>query len=474
MKVLLVNPSFDYRKFGRFGRFMEPMPCLGLAYIAAVLKQNDIDVEVVDDFVLRMGPSGIADFVKKNRFDIVGISCLTPSAPEVFSIAAAIKKYSGKTLIVLGNIHANVFAEEILRNEPVDIIVYGEGEYAMLELARAAAESKDFSQVKGICFKREGAIVKTAPRAMIENLDSLPFPAWRLFPFKKYTFLSFIDVKKPGLSILGSRGCPYQCTFCCLPGIGCKYRTRSVKSIADEFQYILENFPVKQIGFFDPIFPLSKDFGMEFCEELIRRRLHDKTVWVCETRVDIVDRELLRKMKEAGCRRILFGLESGVEELLNNVNKKCNLEDIRKAIRYAREEGVQTAGLFMIGLPGETKEMTRTTIQFAKELNLDFAKFAITVPFPGSKLYEDLTAKGELKRRDWDNFVTFNNNPKKLVCIPGKISPEELISLQQKAHREFYLRPKMILKQLFKMRTVGIKNLFFGLFSLLTPHRSCE
>ncbi|MDD5553804.1 MAG: cobalamin-dependent protein, partial [Candidatus Omnitrophica bacterium] len=208
MKVLLVNPSFDYRKFGRFGRFMEPMPCLGLAYIAAVLEQNDIDVEVIDDFVLKIGPSGIADFVKKNKFDIVGISCLTPSAPEVFSIAAAIKKYSGKTLIVLGNIHANVFAEEILRNEAVDIIVYGEGEYAMLELTRAAAESKDFSQVKGICFKREGAIVKTAPRAMIENLDSLPFPAWRLFPFKNYTFLSFIDVKKPGLSILGSRGCP--------------------------------------------------------------------------------------------------------------------------------------------------------------------------------------------------------------------------------------------------------------------------
>ena len=278
-----------------------------------------------------------------------------------------------------------------------------------------------------------------------------------------------MDVKKPGLSILGSRGCPYRCTFCSLPNIGSKYRERDPKKIVDEFEYLINNFPIKQISFVDPVFPLSKKTGLEFCEELIRRKLNDKLVWTCETRVDIVDKELLKKMRQAGCKRILFGLESGVQESLNNVNKNFTLDDIRENIKYTKEAGIQTTGLFMIGLPGETKEMIRKTIDFAKEIDLDFAKFAITVPFPGSKIYEDLTERGELNRRDWENFVTFNPDPQELVYIPGKVKPEELINMQRKAHLEFYLRPKIIFGQLFKKRTLAMKYLYRGLFSLLLP-----
>jgi radical SAM superfamily enzyme YgiQ (UPF0313 family) len=163
----------------------------------------------------------------------------------------------------------------------------------------------------------------------------------------------------------------------------------------------------------------------------------------------------------------LYGLESGVQELLDNVKKDFTLDNTRRTIKFTKEEGIQTAGLFMIGLPGETKQMTEKTINFAKELDLDFAKFAITVPFPGSALYEDLTKSGKLKRRDWENFVTFNPNPEELVYIPGKINPEELIYLQQRGHREFYLRPKIIFDQLFKIRTLGINDLFYGLIGLM-------
>jgi len=467
LKVFLINPAFDFKKFGRFSRFMQPMPCLGLASIAAVLEKNGIEVEIIDAFALRLEKSKVLSLIKEKNPDIVGISCMTPSAPIVFSLAKDIKEYNENIKIVLGNVHATIFAEEIISNEAVDVIVHGEGEYTMLELVQALSQNKNLSQVKGISFKEQRKTITTDSRALIDDLDSLPYPAWHLLPFKKYGFLPFMDVKKPGLSISGSRGCPYNCVFCSLPNIKGEYRKRDYKNIADEFEYLIDRFSIKQIGFVDPIFPYDREDALKFCREIIRRGLNKRVVWICETRIDRVDKELLKEMRRAGCRRILFGLESGVEELLNNVKKIYSLETIRKNISYAKKEGMQTAGLFMIGLPGETLEMTRKTINFAKEIDLDFAKFAITVPFPGSVLYRDLIKIGKFKRRDWENFITFNPNPENLVCLSENITPEELIDMQCRAHREFYLRPKVILNHLFKVRTISLSNLFHGFVNLI-------
>jgi radical SAM superfamily enzyme YgiQ (UPF0313 family) len=467
MKILLINPSFSTSKFGRFARFMESMPCLGLAYIAAVLEKNNIYVEVIDDFVLKSGVSGISKAVKEKGFDVVGISCLTPSAPEAFLIAREIKKLNNRVLTVLGNIHATVFAEEILKDEEVDVVVRGEGEYAMLELVNALKEGRSFEHIKGISFKNAGGIVNTPPRELIADLDGLPYPAWHLFPYKEYGFLPFVDIKRRALSvsIAGSRGCLYNCSFCSLPNV--KYREREPKKIVDEIEHLVDRYHVRQLGFVDPIFPLHKKQGLEFCREMAIRGLNNKVNWLCETRVDLVDAELLKAMRSAGCRRIIYGIESGVEELLGNVVKSFGLEDIRKAVRNAQEAGILTTGLFMLGLPGETREMAQRTIDFAKKIKVDFAKFAITVPYPGSRLYESLVSSGRLKRKDWENFITFNQDPKELVYIPGGMGPGELIRMQQKAHFEFYVRPQVILKQLFKNRTIGLKDLLSGFFSLL-------
>jgi len=449
---------------------MEPMPCLGLAYIASILEKNDIDVEVIDDFVLRLGITGILDVVKEKRYDIVGISCLTPSAPTVFSIAESIKKYNRSTLVVLGNIHASVFSEDILRNKYVDVVVHGEGEYSMLELVKAVGENRDLVNIKGISFKSNGQIINTNPREPLEDLDRLPYPAWHLFPAEKYGFLSFVDIKKPGLSISGSRGCPYRCLFCSIPDKNRKFRIRESSKIVDEIEHLITHFYVKQIGFIDPIFPASKRQALEFCNEMISRGLNNKISWLCESRVDTVDREILKAMKEAGCKKIIYGIESGVQELLNNVKKNFSLDEIRSTVRHTKEIGIYTTGLFMIGLPGETKEMTQRTIDFAKEIDVDFAKFAITVPLPGSQLYESLTKSGKLKRCDWENFITFNSSPKDSVFVPGGVEPGLLIKMQKKAHFQFYIRPKIIFRHLFIIRTIRIRDLFFGLIALLFPY----
>lgn len=473
MKVLLINPSMNLEKtFGKFGKLLEPMPCIGLAYIAAILEKNEIHVEVIDDFAENLGLEKIISKVKEMKPDIVGISCLTPSASSAMKIAELIKEYDKRIVVVFGNLHATLFADSILKKGLVDIVVCGEGEYTILDVVNTLQNNERLEKVKGIKFRENGEIIKTEQRPLIENLDELPYPSWNLFPYKRYGALPFVNIRKPILGILSSRGCPYQCTFCS-PRYLRSYRRRDPKKIVDEIEFLIQHYGAKQIAFMDLIFPLTKEHGMKFCEEMISRNLNKEVVWTTETRVDGVDKELLQKMKEAGCGRLMFGIESGVQGLLNNVKKGFKIEDVRRAVKYAKEVSLATVGFFMLGLPGESKEMSMQTIQFAKELDLDFAKFAITVPFPGSQLFDDLVAKGklnpdQLSMNDWEKFTTFNPNPDELIYTPEGMTGKELLALQKKANSEFYLRPKVMYNQLFKIRTVGILDMIYGVRALFS------
>ena len=183
--------------------------------------------------------------------------------------------------------------------------------------------------------------------------------------------------------------------------------------------------------------------------------------------MDAVDRETLRLMRRSGCRRLLFGIESGVDLLLEKVTKDFSTERVREAVALCQEEGIETVGLFMLGLPGETRAMTEETIRFSCDIGLDFAKYAITIPFPGSQLYADLVAEGRLNRNDWDNWTTFQPNPDLLPFVPRDVSNTELIALQRAATRRFYLRPTMVFHQLFKVRSIGPRQVLHGLRSLL-------
>jgi len=465
--VLLINPSMDFSKFGSFARLLEPMPCIGLAYLAGVLEKEGYKVEVIDDFVIRKGKDFIINLIGEKKPKIVGISCLTPSAPTSFEVSKAIKEKFKDVKIVMGNIHAGIFAKEILKAGYADVIVHGEGEEVIKKIVPILIDGKNPDGIKGVSFIKDGEISESKDVLIVENLDSLPFPAWHLFPYTKYGLLPFADIKKPILTVLGSRGCPYKCAFCSLKYFGRRYRKRSVKNVVDEIEYLIDRFKIKQFGFVDPIFPLDREHAIEFSKEMIKRGVNKKVVWTTETRPDMMDFELARIMKEAGLRRIIFGLESGVEELLRNIKKEYNLERVREAVNACKKAGLETIGLFMIGLPGETPELTLKTLKFAIELDLDFAKFAITVPFPGSELYEKLTKEGKLNRRDWENFTTFNPVPDKIVYVPDGMTPQQLIKLQRYVSRKFYLRPRMILKQILKIRTISPYFIWQGILSFL-------
>lgn len=469
MKVLLINPSFNLEKaLGRFRRIYNVMPAINLAYLAAVLEKNGNEVEIIDDAALQIGSDGILDVIKPKKPDLIGISCLTQTAPDVFSLAKKIKQYDKTTPLVLGNLHASLFAQEILKNRIADIVVHGEGEYTFLELINAIEDGKDLKGVEGISFLSEDRVVHTPPRPFIENLDELPFPAWHLFPLKKYRLFSFDEIKSPAMIISGSRGCPYRCTFCSLLIMGNRRRKRSPRNIADEFEYLSNNFGYKQISFVDPIFPMRKEEGLEFCQELTSRGLHKRVVWTTETRVDRVDRELLERMKEAGCRRIMYGFESGAKSVLESLQKGFSLEDATRTMKITRDVGIETIGFFMLGAPGETLETIEETINFAKELNIDFAKFTILVPYPGTKIYNDLVSEGTLKTSEWHRFTSYPSKGTEPIYTPDGLSSKDLIVMQRKATFEFYVRPKMIFRHLFQIRTVKIRDLFYGLASLLS------
>lgn len=466
-RVLLINPGMDVAAgFGEYRKLMEPMPAIGMAYLASAVRAAGYSVRVLDNFIANLTPPQVIDLVNEQQADVVGLSMLTPSAFSTSQMAKALR--AGTTAkVVLGNLHASLFATDLLREDVADAVVHGEGEITFPRLIDALVDGSDPTRIPGVSLRRNGEVVSTPAAEVVGDLDALPLPAWDLFPFRSYTFLPFVTVAKPCLSILGSRGCPFRCKFYTLGYQGNLVRKRAPENIAAEVEWLVRVYGTRHVGFVDPIFPLSKKHGLATAAAIRDRRIPGDWWWTSETRVDVIDEELCRAMKEARCKRILFGVESGVDELLRNVGKNFTTADARRAVRAARAAGLEISAFFMLALPGETAAMTHRTIEFARELDIDFAKFGVTIPLPGSELYDDLLAAGKIKPDNWQHFSTFNPRPETLPYIPEGLTGAELQRLHRRATWRFYVRPKMIFKHLFTIRSIGLRQLANGAGILL-------
>jgi radical SAM superfamily enzyme YgiQ (UPF0313 family) len=445
------------------------VPCIGIAYIGAVLIEHGHEVDFIDDFAERHGAEFVADAAIAGGYDIVGLTVLTPCAQIVRETSRQIKEQNPNCVIVLGNIHASLFAEEILETWPVDYVVHNEGEYTMLNLVNTIQAKGDISKVEGITFWHEGKAVRTKDRALLTSaqIDALPYPAWDRLPIHKYGLLPFATIEKPILTMISSKGCPYLCHFCSLMLMDSKYRYRDPIAVADEFEFLVNRYGVKQVGFVDPIFGLRRKDVLIFCDELMRRGIPDKASWIIETRQDRVDEDLLERLRDAGCRRILYGMESGSDIVLKKINKNFTKKHGASAVEAAKKVGMETVGMFILGNPGEGRREIEETIAFARDSGLDFAKFAMAVPFPGSEWYQEVRRKG-FDRTDWDNFITFNPDPKTLIMMTDQLGPEELLALQRKATRKFYLRPWQIYNHFFKIRTINAQGVWEAFKILFT------
>jgi radical SAM superfamily enzyme YgiQ (UPF0313 family) len=444
------------------------MPSIGIAYIAGALEHHDCHVRAIDMFAEKLSGDEVIERAKRFKPDLIGMTVLTPSAPICEILSEALRAKLPEAKIVWGGIHAEVFPKEIINAGWSDFVVHQDGEITITKLVDALAKNEtDFSDVDGLSWRTtDGEAVTNKPRELNRNLDDLHYPAWHLFPIHKYGLLPFADIAKPVLTMAGSRGCPYRCDYCSLIHTGGKtFRRRDPIKIVDEYEYLVDRYGVKQIGFIDPIFPLIKKDLKPLCEEIVKRGLDKKCVWLSETRADRLDAETTQMMYEGGCRRVLMGIESGSDLLLGNVNKTLTTSKVREGVANAHNAGIQSVGLFMLGLPGETPEMSKQTIEFAVDLDLDFAKFAITVPFPGSKLFDDRWQK-TLFRDDWENYTTFNPDPDRLVYHPHNYDPAELIRMQSYALRRFYMRPRQIRKQMIELRTITPKMFLYGIYGM--------
>jgi radical SAM superfamily enzyme YgiQ (UPF0313 family) len=473
MKVLFINPSARLIENSRkLKTFISPVLPMGIAYIASVLRDNGIDVKVLDQFADHMPDKLLLKEIRDYAPEVIGFSCLTMVMNNVKALVKDIRAFSD-AVIVLGNIHPTIFSDRLLKEKTADVIIRGEGEATALELIQAIRKKSDLKDVKGISFRQDNAVTHNPDRPLIEDLDKLPYPAWDFFELRHYREAPLVGIHNDlVLPISGSRGCPYKCMFCAQDKIFSKPRYRKSEEIIKELEYMHGRFNVRRFGFIDPNFPFSIDFGFKFCRQLIRCGLHKKISWFTETRVDLINEDLLSIMKNSGLNLILFGFETGDKNMIGRVKKQTSLEQAKRVMRSAKKFKIHTVGLFVLGLPGETRESCQKTIEFAKELDCDIAKFNLAIPYPGSKFFEEFYLDKDNGFEDseifnpWYDWADRNFVP---MYVPEGMKAQELIGLQRKAMFQFYLRPKVIINFL-KMRKISLYKLCYAGYILTSKY----
>ncbi|MGB9022701.1 MAG: radical SAM protein, partial [Candidatus Bathyarchaeia archaeon] len=358
--------------------------------------------------------------------------------------------------------HVTALPEETLQNSCFDIGVVGEGELTMVELVDKLQSGQSLDNVRGIVYRERGRVRRNPARPYIVDLDSVPFPARHLLsPLDVYRPTPSAHRCLPQATMITSRGCPYNCTFCDRSVFGSAYRTRSARNVVDEMEMLVEKHGAKEIRFWDDTFNIDARRVIQICEE-IRARGIDMP-WTCLGRVNHMNVEVLRAMAESGCWQVDYGIESGNQRLLDGIAKGITLDMIRTVAKMTGRAGIKMRGFFMLGLPGETEETMRQTIEFAKTLDLSAAVFHITTPFPGTKLYETVLESGELDpKTSWDNYSIFSSEAS--PYIPKGLSRETIKQYQTEAYRSFYIRLSFILRQVLGIRSLSdIRRYMTGL-----------
>ncbi|MEM4733409.1 MAG: radical SAM protein [Candidatus Bathyarchaeia archaeon] len=411
---------------------------LGLAYVAASLEKSGFKVEILDNYLLEKEIDEVKREVKMLNPEIVGITCSSATYSRCVETAKAVKEVLPSCKIVVGGWHPSYEPESMLQHPEIDYVVIGEGERAMVELAAhlSKGENHEVAKIAGLAYRYEGKIVKNAQR-FISNLDEIPFPAWHLLPMHLYDrSIEFLDVK-PVDNMSIARGCPFNCAFCETVQLwGKTCRIFSPQRVVDEISYLVTNYGTKGVYFVNDNFMVRKKETMELCA-LIRKNKLD-IEWVCDSRADLISRDMLREMKAAGCKTIWFGVESGSPRILKKLNKNITLEQTERALRICREEGIQTACSFLLGVPGETAIDMKATFRFARKLDPDWCRFNIFVAVPGSALYAEVMEKGLYNRvEDFAVYVKTND-----------FDYESLLEIQKKFHRNFDKSAKRILRKI--------------------------
>jgi len=392
MRVLLVNPFYPISE--------TPSPPLGLAYLASALKSAGMMVKILDLVVHPYRRSLLENLLKSVEPQMVGITAVTMNFDNAVEVVRSIKLLNPKILTVMGGPHVTFCAEDTLKEHPeLDIIVKGEGERTIVELSRAAGNGNAFEDIKGIVYRDGSQIRHTPERPPIGDLDRLPLPARELLPLGRYRTLGM------PVSMITSRGCPFQCIFCVgRKMVGARVRYRDPRSVVDEMT-LLSRLGFHQINIADDLFTASPKHCLAVCDEILIRGL--KLKWTSFARVDTVSKKVLSRMKAAGCTGVSFGIETADPDILKTVKKGITLKQVKEAVAMCRDTGVTPFASFVLGLPGETEQTLQKTVAFAEALEAQGVAYGyhLLAPFPGTAVREKSEAYGlTILTNDWSQY----------------------------------------------------------------------
>jgi anaerobic magnesium-protoporphyrin IX monomethyl ester cyclase len=422
--VTLVYPYFQPSNDNSIFRF----PPLGLGYIAAYLEMHGISVDLVD--CTFMSEEQALEKIKRSKPRIIGIQAVFSIKEKAIQMARLLREHCGT--LVAGGPLPTTNPQDFL--EDFDIVVMGEGEKTMLEIALADVDRKDFSKIKGVAVADKGKLVLGSPRDFVEDLDSIPFPSRQFYDNQAYKNYYSRKFGYTISSVMTSRGCPFKCDFCSRPIFGNEFRSRSATNVVDEVEEV-RALGYSRIWFADDCFTLNRRRLSDICDELVRRRV--RIGWECLSRVDTVDSEVAEKMKRAGCERVFFGIESGNDDVLAIMKKQVTTKQAERAVHTFKKAAIQVGAFFIVGYPGENDETVLDTVKFASSLPLDYLSFTMPYPIPGTSLYAKV--KDNLILDDWQE-------PKKLHLVGHRLlfnSPFSEAKLKFaiiKGMSQFYIR----------------------------------
>jgi len=453
LDILLVNPPLTLaERYGAFASVGSQAPPLGLCYLAAMVRKAGHSVQIMDAPALNMDLSQTVREVGNAQAALIGITATTASIIRASELARGLRASGLRSPILIGGAHVSALPEQTLREFPeFDLGAINEGEYSLVEVIEAFKSGSSYHDISGIVFRDRDEIIVTPARPLIENLDELPFPAWDLIPdlAKYYKPAPHSYYQLPSSSLMTSRGCNGTCTFCARPFMGERYRSNSPDYTLAMVDHLVRRYGIRDIMFYDDNFLLDRGRVLQICDALQSRDY--RISWSCLARTDLTPKDFYETIHRAGCWQIAYGIESGDQEILNNLKKHVKIDRVAQMIQQANKAGITTRGYFMIGCPGETPATIEKTIDFMRDSNLKEFHVTFCTPMPGAELFDT-----------WQKWGAFDCDWRKLgfwdpVFIPEGMTREELIAGHRRMFRKFYLRPAVILRYVLKViRRPGI------------------
>lgn len=459
MKILFIRCNENLEKINSETNVTGIYPPLAIAYISAYIKANctDVSISFLDAHLNKLNEKKTVSYFKKNKYDIYFLQAYSLSWYSVLKTAKIIRKNTENAFIVVGGPQITAYPQESMETGLFDMGIVGEAEEISEKIVNCFNTEK-INSIEGTILNIKGKIITNKYQPLLDDINLLPFPDFDLINNNYFS----LTVQKPFATMITSRGCCYNCSFCSQIYNGNKIRYRTPENVADEIEIYVKKYRVKEIIFFDETFTFDKNRVIDICNEIIKRNL--KFIFNIRTRVDKIDEEILIKLKEAGCSTIHMGIESASDKTLQNMNKGITVKTIKNAVDLCKKSGIFTRGYFILGYPGETKEDMLNTINFSKKLNLDLASFTIAIPNPKTLLYDIAINEKYIKYDYWKEFsLGMEKNQVPYFCNQI-ITKKFLEKVLKKAYFSFYCRLNFILKKLFFIKLYIIRNIFTLLY----------